>query len=140
MSNDNLMTILGLNDDTTDALINQAALLYSDGQFEKMRKVLGGAVALSPRDPRPHTLIGSSFFIEGRDREAEAAYQRAYDCDASDPYTLVALGELKLRALELEAAVRVFEELFALPNIQEHPAAERGRELIHTYYQKLRGD
>ena len=140
MSKLNVKTILGLNDDTTEALLNQAAKLYSDGQFEKMRKVLNGVVALSPHDPRPHTLIGSSFFLEGRDREAEAAYQRAYQNDASDAYTLVALGELKLRALELEAAVNIFEELFALPDIQKHPAAERGRELIHAYYQKLGGN
>ena len=131
MSNDKLTTILGLNDDTTDALLNQAALLYSDGQFEKMRKVLT-AWLLLVHTTHVHTLIGSSFFLEGRDREAEAAYQRAYQNDASDAYTLVALGELKLRALKLEAAVTIFEELFALPDIQEHPAAERGRELIHA--------
>lgn len=134
-----LKSLLGIAPQTIEALMNQAAEFYSNGQFEKMRKVLSGVIALAPQDPRPHTLMGSSYLLEGRDREAEQAYATAYTHDPSDPYTLVALGELKLRSLDLQEAVAYFEKLFALKDSATHPAAQRGRELVREYHQRLSG-
>ena len=113
MSHVDIKSLLGIDADTIEVLMNRAATLYSEGQFEAMRKTLKGVIALAPHDPRPHTLIGSSYLIEGRDRDAEAAYRAAHERDQDDLYTLVALGELKLRALELKDAVTYFEKLFA---------------------------
>ena len=139
MSNLDLQSLLGISSDTVEALLNRAAALYSEGQFETMRKTLDGVIALSPDDARAYTLIGSSFIQEGRDRDAETAYTAAYERDAEDPYTLVALGELKLRALDLPAAVPLFEKLFALDPDGTHPAANRGRGLVQDYHTKLSG-
>ncbi len=131
--------LLGIDTETIDALLNRAATLYSEGQFDAMRKTLNGVIALAPEDPRPYTLIGSSYLLEGRDRDAETAYQAAYQRDQADPYTLVALGELKLRALELKDAVTYFEKLFEHPEGVAHPAVLRGQTLVSEYYAKLSG-
>ena len=139
MSKTTIKAILGIQDSTVEALLNQAASLYSDGDHPQMRKLLRGVIALAPDDPRPHTLLGSSYLLEGRDLDAERAYSEAYTRDSSDPYTLVALGELKLRSLQLEAAVMLFKQLFEHVDHQTHPAAIRAHQLLRDYYQRLGG-
>ena len=139
MSTIDIKSLLGIDADTIEVLMNRAAALYSEGQFEAMRKTLNGVIALSPDDPRPHTLIGSSYLLEGRDRDADTAYQAAFERDPSDPYTLVALGELKLRALDLKSAVTYFEKLFTSTTDHTHPARLRGQALVREYHAKLGG-
>ena len=74
-----------------------------------------------------------------RDRDAETAYQAAYERDPNDPYTLVALVELKLRSLALKSAVTYFEKLFASATEDTHPARLRGQALVREYHAKLGG-
>jgi hypothetical protein len=50
---------------------------------------------------------------------------------------LGALAEIKLRALKVAEAIPLFEKLFEADPAREHPAANRGREVVHEYHRRL---
>ena len=106
-------------------MLHLATENYSDGKFSETRAILAGLIAINEADARLYKLLGSCLLL------------KAHTLDAQDPYTLVALGEIKLKALNIAEAVPLFEKLFAQDPEGEHPAANRGRRLVQDHYQKL---
>ena len=92
---------------------------------------------MEKKDPRPFKLLGSCFLLQQNFEKAESTYNIAMELDPNDPYTLVALGELRLKGLKIAEAVPLFEKLFQLDPDGEHPAANRGRKLVQDYYEKI---
>ena len=137
MSDQELKDILQIAGDDFEAMLHLATENYSDGKFSETRAILAGLIAINDADARLYKLLGSCLLLEDRHRDAEKAYEKAYGLDQQDPYTLVALGEIKLKSLNLSEAVPLFEKLFALDPDGEHPAANRGRRLVQEHYQKL---
>jgi hypothetical protein len=64
-------------------------------------------------------------------------YQKAHELEPKDLYTLGALAEIKLRLLDVTGALPLFERLFAADPQREHPAANRGRQVVHDYHLRL---
>jgi len=137
MSDQELTDILQLAGDDFEAMLRLATENYSEGKFSETRTILAGLIAINDKDARVFKLLGSCLLLEDRHRDAEKAYAKAHELDAKDLYTLVALGEIKLKSLNIQEAVPLFEQLFALDPDGEHPAANRGRKLVQEHYQKL---
>jgi len=133
----NLRDLLGFSPERCEEMLRAALECYADGDFAQTETILVGLMTLAADDPRPVKLLASTCMLQGKDREAEALYEQARKMDPADPYTLVALGEIKLKALELSEAVKIFEELFRLDPDGTMPAANRGRELVKSYYRTL---
>ena len=50
---------------------------------------------------------------------------------------MVSLGEIRLQSMKIREAKVLFDKLFALDPEGKHPAANRGRQLVRNFYQKL---
>jgi tetratricopeptide (TPR) repeat protein len=132
-----LQSILGLTQGDVEAMLARGVQLYSNGELAEAEVLLSGLMAIAPRDARPVKLLASVMLLKTRHREAETLYTKALELDPNDPYTLVSLGEIKLKSLEIPEAMPLFERLFAMDPNAKHPAANRGRQLVQTYYKKL---
>lgn len=119
-----------LTPDHYEHLLTLAANRYSEGELTAAEQILRGLVALEPDDSRPWALMGSVLFLQGFRAAAELAYRRANALEPDDPYVLVALAELALDALRWADALPYLQHLFGLDPEGEHPAANRGRQLL----------
>ncbi len=137
MTEQKLRDILAFPKDDWEAMLRTAVECYSAGRLSQAETILVGLMALDDSDARPVKLLASCLFQQHRHRDAEALYEQARSLDPRDPYALVALGEIKLKALKLGEAIAVFEQLFALDPKGLHPAANRGRKLVREYHHKL---
>ena len=126
-----------LSDDEYESLLYLAAETYGAGDFLRAEFLLQGLNQLHPNDSRPYKLLGALNLLQRRHAQAEEFFVRALDRDPDDPYVLVALAELKLKSIQIEAAVPLFERLFSLD--PTHPAVVRGRTLVMEYYGRLAG-
>jgi len=131
--------LIGFSPDRCEEMLRAALECYAESDFAQAETILAGLIALSDRDPRPFKLLASTLAVQGRHVAAERLYERAYDIEPDDPYTLVALGEIKLKALNLDEAIPLFERLFALDPDGTLPPANRGRELVKEAYARLKG-
>lgn len=113
---------------------------YEAEDYPKAEAILLGLVTIDPTNVRAYKLYASTLMLQGRELEAEAAYSRARELDPADLYTIVALGEIMLRTLRIEEAVPLFEELFSKDPQGLHPAANRGRHIVQTFYAQLSGE
>jgi len=120
-------------------MLNVATDQYTEGNYVEVRRILTGLETANGADPRIYKLRGSCFLLEGNSEDAEKAYEMAYSIEPDDMYTLVALGEMRLQSLQLEAAAPFFERLFALDPEGQHPAANRGRQLVQDFHSKFSG-
>ncbi|MBI5511816.1 MAG: hypothetical protein HY903_23925 [Deltaproteobacteria bacterium] len=120
-----------------EAMLRAAVECYSAGQLAQAATILAGLIAMDKNDARPLKLLASCLLLQDRHREAEQTYERALALDGGDLYTLVALAELKLKALKLADAIPLFEKLFAADPAGTHPAANRGRQLVRAYHDKI---
>ena len=138
-SQNSLRDILGFDGDIYEEMIRSAAQCYSNGDFKMACSILNGLIQLDNSDSRAYKLLGSSLLLQKRNADAEVAYETAVRLDPSDPYTLVALAELKLKGLKLNEALPYLEQLFKLDPSGQHPAVNRGKTLAADYYEKLQG-
>jgi tetratricopeptide (TPR) repeat protein len=134
-----LRDLLGFSDADCDAMLRVAVECYGNGELAKAETILVGVMQLAERDARPVKLLASTLLLQEKHREAEALYERAHALDAADPYTLVALGEIKLKALKIKEAIPLFERLFDMDPDGKHPAANRGRDVVKSFYAKMKG-
>lgn len=140
MSNENqtlLRDILGFDKDIYEEMLRSAAHSYSNGEFKVACSILNGLINLDNTDSRAYKLLGSALLLQKKTPEAEEAYEIAISLDPTDPYTLVALTELKLRGLKLTEALPYLEKLLKLDPDGKHPAVNRGRKLAAEFYEKL---
>ena len=135
-SNDPRDVIVILPEDA-EAMLRAAVDSYSAGKLSHAETILAGLIALKNDDARPVKVLASCMLLQQRHREAEAMYERALGLDADDPYTLVALAEIKLKALKVEDAISLLERLFALDPERSHPAANRGRQQVREFHARL---
>jgi predicted Zn-dependent protease len=129
--------ILGFTGTDAEEMLRVAVECYGNGQLSTAETILVGLITIVDGDARPVKLLASTLLMQNKHREAETLYERALELDAADPYTLVALGEIKLKALKITEAIPLFEKLFALDPEGKHPAANRGREVVKMYYTKM---
>ena len=134
-----LRELLRFSSEDKDDMLRAAVDCYGNGDLSQAETILVGLMSLDEADPRPVKLLASTLFLLGRHVEAEHFYERALALDGQDPYTLVALGEIKLKALKLRDAIPLFERLFELDPAGTHPAANRGRELVFQQYKRMTG-
>ena len=131
--------VFQLSSDDFEAMLRSAAECYTNGALGQAITILAGLITIEKSDTRPFKLLGSCFLLQQNHEKAETTYARALELDPEDPYTLVALGELRLKGLKIVDAVPLFEKLFELDPGGKHPAANRGRKLVQDYYEKLSG-
>jgi predicted Zn-dependent protease len=134
---DKLGDIVRLSDRDTESMLRSALEAYSAGQLKQAETILVGLIALDETDVRPVKLLASCLFLSDRHRDAEGMYEKARAMDPDDPYTIVALAEIRLKALQLDSAIELFEQLFALDPERTHPAANRGRQLVRRFHDLL---
>ncbi len=132
-----LRELLMFSQEDYENMLRAALESYTGGELSQAEAILVGLMTLNDEDSRPVKLLGSALLLQGKHVEAERVYEIAHEMDPDDPYILVALGEIKLKALKIPEAIPLFERLFELDPDGMHPAANRGRELVQTYYQKL---
>ncbi len=133
----NLKELFGLEAGDLEGLLRHAVEHYSAGRMREAEVVLAGLTLLAENDARPFKLLGSALLLQDRHTAAERVYTRACELDPKDPYTLVALGELRLKAYDIKGALPLFERLFALDPHAQHPAANRGRAIIKAFHREV---
>jgi len=138
-SEQSLRDLLEFSPDRCEEMLRAALESYANGDFAQAETILVGLITLDDADARPIKLLASTCMVQGKHRQAEILYERALEVDPDDPYSLVALGEIKLKALKLEEAVPLFERLFDLDPAGELAPANRGRELVKSAYARLSG-
>lgn len=129
--------VFQISADDFEAMLRSAAECYTNGELGQAITILAGLITIKKTDARPFKLLGSCFLLQHNHQKAEAVYTKALELDPEDPYTLVALGELRLKSLQILEAAPLFEKLFEMDPEGEHPAANRGRKLVQDYYEKL---
>ena len=132
-----LRDILLFSKDDFEAMLRAAVEAYGEGNYARAETILVGLMKLDETDARPVKLLASSLMLMDRHRDAEAIYQLAYELDPQDPYTIVALAEIKLKSFKISECLPLFEQLFQLDPEGTHPAANRGRQLVQDYYGRL---
>jgi len=135
----NIQEVFQISAEDFEAMLRNAAECYTDGKLGQAITILAGLITMEQLDARPFKLLGSCFLLQQNHEKAESTYCVALELDPEDPYTLVALGELRLKGLKISEAVPLFEKLFEMDPDGEHPAANRGRKLVQDYYEKLSG-
>lgn len=133
-----LPALLPLSDESCDGMLRAAIECFGADELTEAEAILVGLVNLRPREARAIKLLAATLLKLQRTRDAELWYQRALRLDPDDPYVLVGLAELKLRALRIVEAVPLFTRLFELDPAGVHPAANRGRQLVAQYHGQLR--
>jgi cytochrome c-type biogenesis protein CcmH/NrfG len=129
--------ILAFSQAHRDELLRAALECYDARDFARGETILLSLTALDAHDQRALKLLASTLLQQGKHQDAERRYQEAYELDPKDPYTLIALAELKLKVLKIAEAVPLFNALFAMDPEGKHPAANRGREALRAYYELL---
>ena len=132
-----LRALLRIGNEDCERLLQKAADAFSAGKFFQAQAILTGLTALTD-DARPLKLLGSTLMQQRRHRAAAFIYRRALKLDPDDPYIIVALAELHLKSLRFDEALPLFKQLFALDPAGEHPAVNRGRQLVADYGDKLK--
>ena len=135
----NIREIFQISPGDFESMLRNAAECYTNGQLGQAITILAGLITMEKSDARPFKLLGSCLLLQQDLERAESTYNVAMELDPADPYTLVALGELRLKGLKIAEAVPLFEKLFEMDPEGEHPAANRGRKLVQDYYEKLSG-
>ncbi len=138
MAGKNLTDVLLFSKDDREDMLRAAVEAYSADRLSQAETILVGLMTLDAEDVRPVKLLAACLLAQGRHRDAESIYERALAMEPDDPYTLVALGEIKLKTLELADAIPIFERLFAADPNGEHPAANRGRQIVREYHDRLK--
>ncbi len=132
-----LQKLLAVKKDDYEAMLKSAVDLYSAGNLKEAEVILVGLMALDERDARPVKLLASAQMLAQHHREAERLFEHALGLDPEDMYVIVALGEIKLLAMQLDQALPLFERLFAMDPKGQHPAANRGRQLVRELHRKM---
>lgn len=132
-----LAELLALSDHDLSDILKAAVECYAEEDFVKTEAILMGLLSVDPNHLSGLKLLASTLLLQDRHREAEIIYQRAHTLDPADLYVLGALAEIKLRALKLQEAIPLFEKLFEADPNHEHPAANRGRDIVHDYHKKV---
>lgn len=132
-----LRTLLRIPDEQREEMLRAAVDSYTNGDLAHAETILVGLIALDDTDVRSLKLLASTRLLKGRHRDAEQLYERVLEHDPHDPYTVVALAEIKLKALKLDEAIPLFEQLFAADPNGTHPAANRGREVLKAFHAKM---
>ncbi len=135
----NLKDLLNLGGADVDGLLRTAVEHQAAGRLREAEAVLSGLMTLAAGDVRPVKLLASVLVLQNRQAEAAETFERAHQLDPDDPFTLVALGELKLKAGDLAGALPYFDKLFLLDPKSQHPAANRGRALIKEFHRLSAG-
>jgi DNA-binding beta-propeller fold protein YncE/tetratricopeptide (TPR) repeat protein len=94
--------------DNVAALVNLGVLYGQAGELEESLELLGRAVELAPQNASAQNNYGNILFMSGKYAEAQAAYQVAAEIDRRDPYILVNLARVCLRAGEKKLASEAF--------------------------------
>jgi len=81
-----------------------------DQEYEKASNVAREALALSPREARPHFEAGQQLVNLGRYQEARPYFEDAIRIDPSLTGAYNSVGDLRLRSGEYEAALESFEK------------------------------
>jgi Flp pilus assembly protein TadD len=109
--------------------------LYQRGDLPAAERVLRGVLPLADDDHRPWALMGAVLWQQGAPAAAEIYYRHALRHAPHDPYTLLALGELAMRALRWSDALKHFAVLLEQPS--DHPAVARAVELLRHARSRL---
>ncbi len=125
-------------DTAFEMLLGSAIDAYSDGELNLAISICDALQSLHPTDARAFKIAASAYLMKERHHDAERIYEQAHNLDPSDPYTLVALGELKLRTLQLGDVATYFEPLFESDPDCQNPAANRGRRVLLDFYERLK--
>lgn len=137
VSGKELRAMLLFSDGDYEAMLKAAVQLHQHGDLEQAETILVGLMTFDEDDLRPVKLLASTLFLKQRHAEAEDLYERALAKDGDDPYVLVALGEIKLRAFKLDEALPLFERLFAMDPNGTLPPANRGRQLVRDFHRRM---
>lgn len=132
-----LADVLGIQPDDCERMLRSAADCFARGQLREAEVILVGLNHLST-DLRALKLLASTLYAQQRHSDAIRLYEDIVQRDDTDPFVLVALGELKLKSLRVAEALPVFRRLFELDPEGDHPAANRGRYLLQQCTEQLR--
>lgn len=121
-----------------EATLQSAVQFYEQGAFGRAEKLLQGVTKWAPKDARAWKLLGSLKMLTDRRREAQQYFEQALSLDPNDPYVLVALGELKIDVQRIQEGVELIKKLLAQHESDDHPAANRARQLLQHTYDRLK--
>jgi tetratricopeptide (TPR) repeat protein len=98
------------NTTSPDPLLLLEAARQAAGRFdyEGGIRALQRAIAIDPRQSKPHFELGRNFLRLGRNEEAREAFEEASRLSPSDPYSLYYLGFLAADQGDDDTAVRLF--------------------------------
>lgn len=119
-----------------EATLEAAVSYYSDGKFDDAEDLLLAVIDAQPQDARAFKLLGSIKMLTDKRRDAQRYFEQALALEPDDPYVLVALGELKIDVQRIQEGVDLIKRL--LDAHQQHPAANRGRQLLKHTYERLK--
>ncbi|HEX7176294.1 MAG TPA: FG-GAP-like repeat-containing protein [Pyrinomonadaceae bacterium] len=90
------------------ARINLAVALFNVPDADAARREAEAAVALAPRAPQPHYILGLIARSQNRPDDALASFRRVLDADARDVGALVNTGQLLAQQRKYPEAVEAF--------------------------------
>ena len=99
-----------LEPDSEEVVLNLARLYAESGDVEHAVRSIE-AVPESDRTPKMEFALGAAYDQLKRNKDAIAAYGRAADMEPGDPRTLGALAQALMNDNQLDAALKVYQNL-----------------------------
>lgn len=107
-----------------------AYALYTQGRYSDTEIWVEGLLILNPDNAYLHSLLASSFHLQGKRDQAIQSYTRAIELFPQDIAALMNRGELYLKQGKLAEAARDLDRAVKLDPKRENASANRARLLM----------
>ncbi len=108
-----------------------------EGNLEEAMRIFQVLVAINPKDPYLHVLLGSALQRSGKKDDAIAEYSKAVGIEKSMVEAYANRGELLLEKGELKAAMTDFKKACELDPEDKIPATLRARAILAVTAAKM---
>jgi len=106
---DSVQTILQRDPGNVNARVIQSQALLGQKKFGDSDSLLASMLKSNPSSPDVYYQVGTAALAEGKLKEAEAAFQRAYELNPANPKSLLGMVEAEIQQGQPDKAMSILQ-------------------------------